>query len=357
MGDSVMIGGLIVILLLVLTLPFFFKQVEHNLEAFLFIMGVCASFIAGIMNRELLMKALKEPIMISGAVLVAGILFKVLKSKIEVGIHGILNRVPFKVFVFTIVVLLGLVSSVITAIIASLVLVEIISLMKLDRKTEVTLDVIACLSIGLGASLTPIGEPLATIAVSKLGQDFWYLARTIGPYVIPGVVSLGLLAAFALKPQTATAGAVMGGGQAASPDEVRIPAPEEEESYKDVIIRALKVYLFVMALVFLGDGFKPLIDRFVLGLPSAALYWINMLSAVLDNATLAAAELSPAMSDVQVKAVLMGLLVSGGMLIPGNIPNIVSAGKLKIGSSEWAKVGVPLALVYLAIYFVITVVF
>ncbi len=48
-----------------------------------------------------------------------------------------------------------------------------------------------------------------------------------------------------------------------------------------------------------------------------------------------------------------GLLISGGMLIPGNIPNIISAGKLGITSSEWAKLGVPFGLVLNAIYFVV----
>jgi predicted cation transporter len=36
----------------------------------------------------------------------------------------------------------------------------------------------------------------------------------------------------------------------------------------------------------------------------------------------------------------MGLLISGGMLIPGNIPNIVAAGRLGISSREWARVGI-----------------
>jgi predicted cation transporter len=34
------IGGLTVILLLVLTLPFMIKKVEENLEPFLFVMGI-----------------------------------------------------------------------------------------------------------------------------------------------------------------------------------------------------------------------------------------------------------------------------------------------------------------------------
>jgi predicted cation transporter len=46
------------------------------------------------------------------------------------------------------------------------------------------------------------------------------------------------------------------------------------------------------------------------------------------------------------------LLISGGMLIPGNIPNIVAAGKLKIRSREWALVALPIGAVLLVVYFV-----
>ncbi|HET8679756.1 MAG TPA: DUF1646 family protein, partial [bacterium] len=120
-----------------------------------------------------------------------------------------------------------------------------------------------------------------------------------------------------------------------------------------VATRAARVYLFVMALVFLGEGFRPLIDRYVIGLDARLLYWINMVSAILDNATLTAAEISPQMTDVQVRAILMGLLISGGMLIPGNIPNIIAAGKLGIRSREWAVVAVPIGAVLLIVYFLV----
>ncbi|MBC7345564.1 MAG: DUF1646 family protein, partial [Clostridia bacterium] len=183
----------------------------------------------------------------------------------------------------------------------------------------------------------PIGEPLSTIATSKLNADFWYLFRSLGPYIIPGVVVLGIFAALYVKR-----------GEGESGAEVL-----EGETFAGVVVRALKVYLFVMALVLLGAGFKPFIDAYVLGLDSRILYWVNMVSAVLDNATLTAAEISPAMTPAQIKAVLLGLLISGGMLIPGNIPNIVSAGKLKIGSRDWGALGIPLGLVLLAVYYVI----
>jgi len=41
------------------------------------------------------------------------------------------------------------------------------------------------------------------------------------------------------------------------------------------------------------------------------------------------------------------------LLIPGNFPNIVSAGTLKIRSAAWAKIGVPMGLVMLGIYFAV----
>lgn len=329
--------GLGIILLLVFVLPFSVHKVEENLEIFLFIMGVLAAFISGAMGKELIIKALEEPIMITLAVLIAGLLFKALQQRIKTAIGGIQQQIPAGIFFFLIVVVLGMLSSAITAIIAALVLVEIVNALDMDRKSKVSLVIIACFSIGLGAALTPVGEPLATIAVSKLNQDFWYLFRSLGVYVIPGVIALGLLAAFFIKPEKT----------AAEKTEM------EGESFREVIFRALKIYLFVMALTFLGEGFKPFIDRYILGLPSQLLYWLNMVSAVLDNATLTAAEISPQMAQGQIVAILMGLLVSGGMLIPGNIPNIISASKLKITSSEWARLGVPLGLALMAIYFVL----
>jgi len=344
-----MVIGLGVILLAVLALPFIFKKVEHNLELFLFIMGILATLVSGAwithsggdtgrFNFELLIKAVRSPLLITAAVFFAGMLFKLLFYRLQNGIEAVLKVVPIKVFLFIVVLVLGIASSVITAIIAALILVEIINVLKLERKQEIELAIIACFSIGLGAALTPMGEPLSTIAISKLGQDFWYLARLLGIYIIPGIVVLAGFASFYIKPNLG---------------EPTLTGSKKPDSYQHVIVRALKVYLFVMALELLGEGFKPVIDIYVLGLDSKILYWLNMISAVLDNATLTAAEVSVKMTSVQVKSILIGLLISGGMLIPGNIPNIISAGKLKINSTEWARLGVPMGLVIMMIYFVI----
>jgi len=325
----------VVILLLVLVLPLVSHRVEQNLEAFLFVMGLIAALAAGVFTRHLIGDALTDPIPITIAVLLSGLLFKWVRRFIGDALVRLRTILPMRVLVGLIVAVLGLLSSVITAIIASLVLVELVSVMRFREEDESRLVVIACMAIGLGAALTPIGEPLSTIAISKLNADFWYLMRLLWPWIIPGIVLLAVWSGFrppAYKGETLT-------------------EEEAQETYRGVVIRAARVYLFVMALVLLGEGFKPIIDRFIIGLDARLLYWMNMVSAILDNATLTAAEISPQMHVDQIRAVLMGLLISGGMLIPGNIPNIIAANKLKIRSRTWARYGVPLGLVLLVVYF------
>jgi predicted cation transporter len=107
-----------------------------------------------------------------------------------------------------------------------------------------------------------------------------------------------------------------------------------------------------MALILLGGGMKVIIDKYFSAVSSKLLFWLNMISAILDNATLTAAEIAPSLRLDQIIAALMGLLISGGMLIPGNIPNIISANKLNITSKEWAVLGVPVGLITMLLYFI-----
>lgn len=335
--------GLSVILLAVFLLPFFSKKIEANLEAFLLVMGVLAALISEQMSWHLSLEALYEPIPITLAVLLFGLLFRWTRRLLDRCVQWLLNKLSIPVFIFLLIFVLGSIASIITAIIASLLLVEVISMLRLDKKQETNIVILACFAIGLGAVLTPIGEPLSTIAIAKLKSwpevNFWYLACLLGFEVLGGILALSFLAFFFHK----------------SKDQEGLTAPfqEREESYPEILLRAGKVYLFVMALVFLGQGFKPVIDQHVTPLSSDLLYWINIVSAILDNATLTAAEISPAMQPIQIKKILMGLLIAGGMLIPGNIPNIIAASKLKISMKEWAKLGVPLGLALMGIYFLI----
>ena len=166
-----MFVGLIIILLMVLTLPFVVKKVEHNLEVFLFVMGLSATIIYGVLSANLILEVFENKLIyfITFAVLIAGLIFMVLKDRVKGIIGNILKRVPLRVFVFFVIVILGL--------------------------------------------------------------------------------------------------------------------------------------------ELLGAGFKPLIDTYIISLDSRLLYFINMISAVLDNATLAAAEISIKMTPIQIESVLMGLLI------------------------------------------------
>jgi predicted cation transporter len=131
----------------------------------------------------------------------------------------------------------------------------------------------------------------------------------------------------------------------------------DPETPKTVVFRAVKIYMFIAALVLIGEGFKPLMIWYISKIPSGLLFWVNMSSAVLDNATLTAIEIGPTMVLSQIVGIVMGLSISGGMLIPGNIPNIVTAGRLKISMKEWATVGLPLGLTLMTIYFVVLYIF
>ncbi|MEW9676610.1 DUF1646 family protein [Lentibacillus sp. L22] len=346
-----MIVGLIIILLLVLLLPFT-KFVEKNLEVFLFIMGVLSVLVSQVLDWPLIKEALVHPINITLAVLVAGLLFRWFQTPIEKGVLGMSRAIPYRVFIALFVIILGLISSLITAIIAAIILVAIVGVLRLDKESEIRLVVLACFAIGLGAVLTPLGEPLSTVVVNKLNEDFFYLLKLVGIYVIPGVIIFGILAAMFVKSEEESQEIL---SQQSSKEKAFNNA--ETESYSEIIIRSLKIYLFVMALTFLGAGFEPLIERYLLDLNPLILYWINMISAVLDNATLAAAEISPSMDSTTIRDMLLGLLVSGGMLIPGNIPNIIAAGKLDITSKQYAKFALPVGLVAMVVYFVVILIF
>jgi len=340
---------LIVIFFIILLLPILVKKVELNLELFLLVIGgttLVLSHLLGpepLLNLRLIESALLEPVKLTIATLLFGLAFRAIREPLKKKIVTFELRLGPRLFAFLLIFVLGVISSMITAIIAALVLCEVVSAINLDKKYETRLVVFACFSIGMGAALTPIGEPLSTIAVAKLrggamDGDFLMLLRIFGIYIIPGLILISLVGGFFRGTQVARSESLI---------------ENFAEPFRQIALRAFKVYIFVMALVLLGTGFKPLIDLYISRMPATILYWVNITSAILDNATLAAAELGPTMSAAQIKGIMMGIIISGGMLIPGNIPNIIAANKLSISSRAWAVVGVPFGLILMAIYFVV----
>lgn len=329
-----------VIICLALFLPFTVHAVEKELEAFLFVLGILAVSITGLWSWELVTHALKEPIAISLAVLITGLLFRQFRKAITKFIEVVEDKIGLKPTIVLFVFVLSLLSSVITAIIAALILCEIAATLRLSKRDTIHVIVMGCFAIGMGAVLTPLGEPLSTIVTSKLAEEphnagFFYLFNLLWEFILPGVLLFSLLAARTKDPQNLTKQSV------------------DHESKKDILVRAAKVFLFVMALVFFGKGLTPLAEISILKLPEWALYWANSISAILDNATLAAAEIVPSMTNKQIEFLLMALIISGGFLIPGNIPNIICASKFKIKSKEWAKDALPVGIAAMLVYFVI----
>ncbi|MEW6103418.1 MAG: DUF1646 family protein [bacterium] len=337
---------LAIIFFLVLFLPFLNKRVEKNLEAFFLIMGFFSIFNLLIFGKESLniqfaIHCLKEPMIISLACLISGLLFHHFQSIIKNFVFALERRGGI-LFPFILIVFLGAISSIITAIIASLILVEVIYDLSIKRNEKIAFCVISCFSIGFGAALTPIGEPLSTILVSKLkgapyNAGFFFLFNLLSTYILGGIILLGILGIFIYKR-----------GKTGLEIEKK---EEEKKEIRKVFIRAGKVYIFIIGLLCLGEGFSPFINLYVAGLSPFILYFLNISSSILDNATLTACEIGPHMSLFQIKASLLSLVVSGGMLIPGNIPNIISAERLEIGMKEWAKIGIPIGLIFLIIFF------
>ncbi len=341
--QTVLLSALIVA---VLVLPLTVHKIEENLELFLFACGACAVTVSHVWSGHLVATAFKDPIKITVAVLVAGLLFRQFNTHLQKLTQKAVKAIGLRWTLFLIVVILGLTSSIITAIIAALILAEIAVMLPLEKTGRIKLVTFSCYAIGMGAVLTSIGEPLGTVVVSKLAgpphhAGFFYLIQHLGWFVLGGVLFMAGMASSIRE------------GTIAHAPGAKAAQLGSDNTIKGIAMRAGKVYLFVMALTFLGDGLKPLALKTITHLSASWLYWINMLSAVLDNATLAAIEVTPAISDRTLTFLLMSLVISGGMLIPGNIPNIICASKLGIKSKEWVKAAFGLGIILMIAYFFI----
>jgi predicted cation transporter len=367
-----MVAGLVLIAVMVLILPFKVKWCEHNLEIFFLIMGLLAVTVSWQWTWELVIEALEAPVVIQHlpigifqVVLIFGLLIYFFYKPFYRGVRSMVSKLSIRIFIFILIFVLGVASSIVSVIVTSVILSEIIAALPLDRNNRIKLVVVTCFSVGLGAVLTPLGEPMSTILVQKLsGPPFnagftWPISH-FAIYVIPACFVLGIFGAIWIGKSAAKPGAIS--AQAPRPPDVSESAgatalePEYSETIRSVVMRAVKVFAFVAALVLLGAGLNPLILWFLTKVPAVALYWINIISAILDNATLTAIEISAQMDLEKIIAVVMGLLIAGGMLIPGNIPNIVAAGRLKISMREWAVLGVPIGMVILVVFFIILLV-
>jgi predicted cation transporter len=324
----------IFVMLLLLIGPVAIRWIERNLEVYILAIGILAIALSGAASIEVIQSALTQPIVITIAVLVAGFVFRESREKLDEAFDWMRTRVRRPLLTAVSIFILAMLSSVITAIVAALVLVEIVGLLHLHDERRTDVIVAGCFAIGLGSALTAAGGPLSTLAANALHFGFFGLFTLLAAWVIPAVVGSSILAGYFARGEYYEAPA----------------GPHVRETMLGIIIQATKIFGFVAGLVLIGYAYAPLARHYVPMLTDAELFWANTSSAVLDNATLVALELH-AMSLARARNAILALLIAGGMLIPGNIPNVVCAGALHIPSGRWARVAIPIGLVMLGIYF------
>jgi predicted cation transporter len=324
----------LIILAALLAGPLIFAPLEHNLEPYCFVLGMIAVTVSRQWEWHLFRKAVMDPMPITLTVAGAGMLFGALRPVLDQSFAAMRSLLPRPLLAGFVVLIVGLLSSAITAVIAALMLVEGVALMGLGPAERTRVVVLGCFAIGLGSALTPIGGPLATLAASAMNLNFADLFRLLSPWVFPGVAAISLLTAY----------------YARGPYDLIAASAGVREGPLQAVMQGFRIFMFIAGLILIGEACAPLASRYVGKLSDGALFWANIISAALDNATLVAIEFHQ-IDRQRAQTALLSLLVSGGMLIPGNVPNIVCANKLSLRSREWARIGLPLGLIMLGTYF------
>jgi len=195
--------GLIPIFVAVLLGPLLIKEIEHNLEAFLFLMGACAVGVSRSWHISLVEEAVQEPVIVGMvlSVMVVGLLVHYYRPHFLRGINDmLLDGITLKVIFLEIVVVLGLSAAIITPILPFFVLVEVVNHLPLQRWTRAKLTIFACISIFLGAALALVEEPYSAIAATKMQGTL--SSASLLPlelqnfYLILSIIALGLISMF-----------------------------------------------------------------------------------------------------------------------------------------------------------------
>ena len=333
---------LAVIVLNLLIWPLVSKWVENHLEIFLLIIGVAAVTVAGGWNKDFIYQTFNAPVNVAFIVLVVSVIFNYYSRYIFRMLFVLFRYFEPKHSFAILVFLLGLSSSVFSVTVAALVLAEVLQVVNLEREQTLKVTVYACYAIGLGALLMPLAEPLGLIIHNQLAQgphqaDFFFMLRHFFWWIVPGLALMGFAAGYTVR-NTNT--------------QVQLHIREDKEDYKSILRRTWHIYLFVAALHLISTGLRPFAQSTIAHLSGKILFWANAASVVIDNATLAAIEVTPTVTVHNLTYMIIGLAAFGSMVVQGNLPNIVAAEKLGIKSREWARVAVPTGLVLMTGYFI-----
>jgi predicted cation transporter len=353
--------GLGLVALAVLLVPILFEKIEEYVELFFLAMGILAVTISGAWHWEVVAAALAAPVIISNvpigifqSVLIVGFLMCRYGQRFDEFIQGLVTRISPRWFVFSLILFAGLLSGIFSVILMAIILAEILAVLPVSRRDQLKIVVVACFAAGMGGALTPYAQPLTTIMVHKLAgppynADFFFPLRTLGIYIIPSIIILAIFGALIISSNR-----WRNNGETEEVPEETAPRGAGEHSHKEnnrgVLIRSLKVYVLVAALYLLGEGFSIFIEWYTENLSPTVLYWLNIGLAFLDRDILTEINIVPELGLAQVIGDMMGLLIAGGMLVQGHIPNHISAARLHICMKDWADLGVPIGIVLIAIF-------
>lgn len=334
---------LFIVVLNLLVWPLASKKVEGNLEIFLLAVGAAAVTIIGGWSPGFLYETLNAPINVAFIVLVVSVIFSNYSRYIFRVLFILFRFLEPKYSFAVLVFFLGMTSSVFSVTVAALILAEVLKVVNLERDITVKITVYACYAIGLGAVLTPLAEPLGLVIYNTLSgpphnADFFFNLKNFFWWIMPGILLMSLAAGYVVR-NTGV--------------KVQLHIREDKESYRSMLKRTLHIYMFVAALNLISTGLRPLAQSTIAHLSGKILFLANSVSVIIDNATLAAIEITPNVTSSNLIYMVVGLAAFGSMLIQGNLPNIVAAEKLGIKSREWASVAVPAGLVLMTGYFVV----
>src|SRR5713226_8063469 len=105
-----MVLGLGLILIAVLLGPVLIKAVEQNIEIFFLGAGTCASATSGQWSKHLLHAAVTEPIPLTIAVLVFGVIARLVRPALDRAVGRLVKLVAPRWIYFSLILVLGLLS-------------------------------------------------------------------------------------------------------------------------------------------------------------------------------------------------------------------------------------------------------
>lgn len=157
---------------------------------------------------------------------------------------SLIDGITLKVIFFEIVVVLGLLAGIVTPIIPFFVLVEVVNLLPIERRARASLMLLACLSVLLGAAVTPGDGPFSTIAATKMDglshpEQLLPLSNLFSISLIPYLLLLGLIS-------------TLFAGRSTFKER---PAKEGAVTFKNATNLGVRACMFVGALLLVGGAF------------------------------------------------------------------------------------------------------